>query len=256
MLLDFLYADVYDKTDGNVQTNGVYVDSYAYVKTNAYGALPGKFYDVENTYPYMPAKALTIDNPQLNYATYRADNALCIALTNQSKKDVAATVTIHTDAFGMDKNKTYTARVWNNNQPQGTVEIVNGTFNVNVAKEGAYALVIEGVNVSPEFAPPKNGELFGEQSSVQVKTDAGNIHAMVLGFGEGTETIFVYADSTLSQAKEMRINYTANGKTETVIDLKHPFEATLPYADDFTFSGTLITLDGEEIPIQTTKVNK
>lgn len=256
MLLDFLYADVYDKTDGNVETNGIYVDSYAYVKTNAYGALPGKFYDVENTYPYMPAKALVIDNPQLNYATYRADNALCIALTNQSKKDVAATVTINTDAFGMDKNQTYTARVWNNNQPAGTIQISGGTFSVNVAKEGAYALVIEGVNISPEFAPPKNGELFGEQSSVQVKTDAGNIHAMVLGFGEGTETIFVYADSTLSQVKEMRINYTANGKTETVTDLKHPFEATLPYADDFTFSGTLITLDGAEIPIQTTKVNK
>ncbi len=256
MLLDFLYADVYDKTEGNVETNGIYVDSYAYVKTNAYGALPGKFYDVENAYPYMPEKALSIDNPQLNYATYRADNALGIVLTNQSKKDVVATVAINTEAFNMDAGKTYTARVWNNNQPAGTIQIVNGTFNVNVAKEGAYALVIDGVQIIPALAPAENGSLFGSNSSNNQPTAVGNVRSMVLGFGEGTETVYIYADSTPAQVKEMRVTYTANGKTETVTDAKHPFEFTLPYADDFSFSATLVTLEGAEIEIPSAKVRK
>ncbi len=257
MLLDFLYADVYDKTNGQVQTNGIYVDSYAYVKTNAYGALPGKFYHIENAYPYMPAKALSIDNPQLNYATYRADDTLCIVFTNQSKKDVTANVTINLEAFGMDKNKAYNAEVWvNNAQLKHVEQITGGTFRVDVSKEGVYALAIHGVNIIPKLAPAENGTMFGAESSNLQPTAAGNIRSMVLGFGEGTETVYIYSDSTPAQVKEMRVSYTANGKTETVTDSKHPFEFTLPYADDFSFSATLVTLDGAELEIPLTKVHK
>ncbi len=256
MLLDFLYADVYDKTDGNVQTNGIYLDSYAYVKTNAYGALPGKFYDVENVYPYMPKAVLSIDNPQLNYATYRGDNVFCIALTNQSKKDVEANVVINTNEIPLDANKIYTARVWKDNKPQGTIQIVNGTFSVAVPKEASYALIIEGLNVIAKLSPAENGNLFGEQSSNIQPTVAGNVRSMVLGFGEGTETIYVYADSTPAQVKSMEITYTVNGETKTETDAKHPFEFTLPYGDDFTFTAKLILPDDNIFDIPETNVHK
>ena len=256
MLLDFLYADIYDKTEGKVETNGIYVDSYAYVKTNAYGALPGKFYDVENTYPYMPSGVLEISNPQLNYATYRADNKFCIVLSNQSKKDVEATVKIDPSLIPIESGKSYTATVWKNNQPMGQITITDGVFPVNVTKEGVYALAIDGISVTPKLAPPEKSEMYGDRSSNKQPTGAGSVYSMVLGFGEGTETVYIYADSETSQTKEMEITYTANGKTETVKDAKHPFEFTLPYADDFSFTAKLVRPDGTVIDIPSAKVSK
>lgn len=256
MLLDYLYSDVYDKTDGNVKTNGIYVDSYAYVKTNAYGSLPGSFYGDENVYPYMPEKVLTVDNPQLNYATYRGNNAFYIVFTNQSQKDVFANVTINADEIPIDKTKTYTAKVWLNSNQAEDVTVQNGTFNVTVPKAGAYALKIEGISVSPKLAPPEQGTTYGEQSTVTLPTAKGNVHAMVLGFGEGTETVYIYADSTPAQIKELKVTYTMNGKTETVTDAKHPFEVTLPYGKDFTFAAELTAADGSVISIPETAVTK
>ncbi len=256
MLLDFLYADIYDKTDGAVDTNGIYIDSYAYVKTHAYGALPGTFYGLENVYPYMPEKVLTITNPQLNYGTYRADNTFCIVLTNQSKKDVSATVTINAEEIPLETGKTYTANVWVNNVKSEPIVIENGTFNVYVPKEGVYALTIEGISIQPSLAPAEEGTLFGEQSSNIQPTAIGNVRSMVLGFGEGTETVYIYADSTTAQVKEMEVTYTVNGETKTEKDVKHPFEFTLPYGDDFSFSAKLTGANGNVVEIPATKVSK
>ena len=256
MLLDFLYADIYEKTNGNVKTNGIYVDSYAYVKTNAYGALPGKFYDEENAYPYMPKGVLEISNPQINYATYRADNKFMIVLTNQSKKDVDAWVQIDKSIIPIESYKTYKANAWSNNEPIGVVHVTEGRFNVRIPKEGVFALSIDGISVSPKLAPPEKGEMYGKNSSNKQPTGAGNVYSMVLGFGEGTETVYIYADSEPSQAKELEITYTVNGKTEILKDEKHPFEFTVPYSNDFTFSAKLVRLDGSVIDIPATKVSK
>ena len=71
-----------------------------------------------------------------------------------------------------------------------------------------------------------------------------------------SETIYVYADSTPAEVKSMEITYTANGQTKTETDLKHPFEFTLPYSDDFTFTAKLILPDGNVYDIPETKVHK
>lgn len=228
VLYDFLITDVWHKSGEAIAFPSHYIEGYAYLQTRLYGDRPGRFYQYENVWLWMPESLLAVDHVELNYLTARNGKDLFIAFSNQCPETVKASVTLNDSILKLAGNKSYVVEVWRDNKPAGEMVLSGNTFTVEVSPFGLTAYVIKGVCPKPRFqqdmvrrAPAWKNDYY--------EGHTGGVRAMILNLGADLQSAFVYLQADDREVRKARLSSRINGgKAVETTDLHYPFEFTVP----------------------------
>lgn len=251
MLIDYLVSDAFARSGGQIEFPSHFAEGYAYLKGKIYGDRPGRFYDDEGVWLWMPSKLLEIDNDQLNYVTGRKGDSLYIALANQSFVSQTAAIKFNRDFVRL--GDTAALRRWVDNVPNEPGRIGNdGSLSVEVPAEGLVAIALSGVDLSPRRLPPTVAPLPGQSSGGTRFVElpfAEKTTGLILQYGQ-RKSAYVYLQATDETVESATLHYRTSASSaswQEVVDASYPFEYTVRLSqgdDHFEFFVTTIAADG------------
>ena len=231
MLLDYLMADAAYRSKGAIEFPSQYAEGYAYLQERVYGCAAGAFYGDRDVMPWMPKGLLTFDSPEINYVAARGHGTLYLALMNQSFEKLSATVRLDQSLVPMVASKKYAARLWQENSLVKTVALDPARMEVEIAPQGITALAIEGLAPNSRFQQKMGGDSPAWKKDVAT-LEMGGTHALVLNFGAGLKSAYVYLQADAEQLKRATLRYRTGGAWQQATDERFPFEFTVPLAPD------------------------
>src|SRR5690606_4128865 len=107
LIQDFLISDTYLRSDGSIDFPSAYSGGYAFLTSKVYGHLPGKVYNDEGVYPWIPKHAFAVIDPSLNYVLGRAETDTYVILMNTGSQPLTTTVHFNQDVVKWDSDKSY-----------------------------------------------------------------------------------------------------------------------------------------------------
>lgn len=244
LLVDYLVADAAYRSRGAIAFPSHFAEGYGYLKGRIYGDRPGAFCGERDVWLWMPKGLLTFDSGEINYVAGRRGGTLYLALMNQSAAPVSARCALHGVGGATGRN----ARVWRENKPAGTRQIDPADFEVGIAPRGITVLAIEGLDIAPKFQIGLGGGGAWAKDSAQL--DLGGTHALVLNFGPGLQSAYVYLQAGPTEFQQATLRYACGGATQTLADAAFPFEFTVPLppdAADFRFQVEAIRPGGDRV---------
>lgn len=244
MLLDYLVTDAYVRSNGKISFPYEYMEGYAYLQNNLYGAQKGSFYTESKVQLWMPARLLNINNTELNYIAARKDNKLLLAFTNQSAKPVTAAVTINPSWVKFKVSSvvsTYAGKL--------VKGLKDSSFTITVPANGIAAVAVSDATARSSFQQKILDTSYTEISRDYAKLKAGNAHAMLFNLGEYSRRLYVYLEDDDNKYRQASLIYTlASGKEVRIDDKAYPFEFTVPVdkGQPIPFYLSLTGVDGNE----------
>lgn len=259
MLLDYLVTDAFVRSQGAIDFPSRFIEGYAYLQNKFYGDRAGKFNDRTNVFLWMPKGLVNPDSIELNWIAARGEDRLLVALMNQSPEPVTTTVRLNRELIGVAADQAGRVNVRRDNGSVKPASMQGGVVEVTVSPLGITTLDIEGVNVKPAFQQQLLAASVADawrEDFVQLKL--GETRAMMLNFGRGLRTAYVYLQEDDSRWRSATLHYSLRGdRWETVSDAAYPFEFTVPVPDDaheFRFKIEGVRLSGETVMSETGKL--
>ncbi len=213
-----------------------YAQGYVYLQSKVYGDRPGTFYGDANVRPYLPKGLVTTDTVQANYVAGYGNGNLYVALMNQSPRQANVTLTLDAKRLNLDPSREHAARVWRDNEPAGKIVLKGGKATVPLSAHGITALAIDGITAAPTFQPKLFDAAAKPLTAESHKTAGwplGKAHGMLLSFGRGLTSGYVWLDAGEKQARAATLKYRVDdGEPREITDDKYPFEFSLPLSDD------------------------
>jgi hypothetical protein len=232
ILVDYLFSDTHVRSKGAIHVPSAYIEGYAYLQSKFYGHAAAEFYGEKNIYPWMPSGLVSTESEQLNYVSFRGNNAIYIAFLNQSDKKVVSKVTLNTALLPGLSKRGHHVNVWvDNAESSGERRFVNGDFEVQVSGNGITAIKIQGVKPSVDF----QNQVYTDRSIPSpglMTLENVNGKAMVLDFGSKLRTLYVYLHDDDQKVSAARLIYRSGGKERVVSDTRYPYEFTVSLPDN------------------------
>jgi hypothetical protein len=224
MLLDYLVADAYARSDGAIDFPAQFIEGYAYLQNQFYGYQPGRFYADTGVQLWMPKGLVRTGAGELNYiAGYRGD-AVYLAFANQSDKPVSG-------AFALDGERVERrgpVRV-TRLSPAGTAAVAGDGFRVTVPAGGQVSIRIDGLRAKAVFQRAMLEGTGAPVPSDSASVKFGDARAYLLDFGKFGRRAYVYLredDRTIAGAAlRYRIG---EGAWQEASDPAFPFEFSIP----------------------------
>lgn len=245
MLLDYLVTDAYVRSKGKISFPYEYMEGYAYLQNNLYGAQKGNFYTEKEVQLWMPARLLNINHTEINYIAARKDNKLLLAFTNQSGKAVTATVTINPAWVKLPGKSVVTAYTGKINKM-----MKDSSFTITVPANGIAAVMVQGAVIQSSFQQRILSPVPADTGREYATLSAGHAHAMLFRLGEYGRRLYVYLEDDDNKYRKAALIYqTPDGKEERIEDTAYPFEFTVPVdkRKGIPFYISLTSVHGEEV---------
>lgn len=231
-LVDYLVSDIYARSDARITFPSDFTLTGAYFRNKVYGARPGRFYDEEGVYLWLPKHLVQTDSIQINYLAGHGNGKLYLAFSNQSERPVMTAFTIAQSRVQLVGTRR--ARVWTNNQVQPDMFITDNRGRVTIPAKGLVAIAIDGATIRTEIqdamldpaSPP-----LPTGSSRSVETPVGNLTATALRFGRELTSVHVWLDAAPPAVKSATLRYELAGKETELACAEYPFEFTVPVSD-------------------------
>jgi hypothetical protein len=250
MIMDYLVSDMYYRSDAKIDFPAEYAEGYAYCRSKIYGAHPGHFYEEKNVWLYMPKGLLTSSHLQINYLAARGNGKLYLMLANQSKEAVTTPLKLNAELLNLHTDKTYSAKVWKDNKPAGTIRSTDGEFTVEVSAEGFTALAIDEISVAPLFQSKVTEQSEPWKKDSEELSFGGGGKALLFNFGPDAQSVYAFVKANGDVYKKVTLHYACNGKWSAVTKESYPFEFTVEVprdTDDFRFRYESVGKDGVKV---------
>lgn len=226
LVLDYLMADAYARSEGAIDFPAEYAEAYAYLGGRVYGE-PGRFHGIEGVRPWMPRGLLECFEVQVNYVAARGEKGLCLAFMNQCDRPLKGVEIRLNPACFATFPETASATVWHGNQQdEAPLTVGRGTFRISLAPKGITAVVL------PDFQPRIR---FQDQLSAAKAPVPGGlalpeagIKMVPLQFGENLAWIYAWLDADETRVESASLGREDSGASGTVTDGTFPFEFHLP----------------------------
>jgi hypothetical protein len=232
LVLDYLFAEAYARSQGAIDFPAEYAEGYAYLGSRVYAA-PGRFYQETEARPWMPHGLVTTDNVQVNYVAARTGDGLCLALMNQCKRPLQnVRVQLDLSRFFAPSGKVE-AEVWQDGQKStARLPIEQGCVRVFLSPQGLTALSIKGLVPRPVFQQKlySQGSESTAPSHVTVSTPYGQAHLIRLSFGETLGWHYAYLVCKEGAVKDFRLTLRQPSGEIHLTDDSYPFEFHVPVA--------------------------
>lgn len=232
IMLDYLVTDAFNRSLGKIAFPSLHIEGYGYLQNKFYGQAPGKLYNDENVWLWMPQRLLTTSNLELNYISARGENALYFAFMNQSHNNVTSEITLNSSILPQVVGKTLKAEIWTDNKKTGQTDIVNGKLTVQCADKGITAVIIRGITVESKFQ-----KKFVTKDSAwkndYFESTFGRSSALLINMGKDIKKAYVFLRDDDSVFRKVNMLYKIdNGKFRTLEDVSYPYEFTVDVPAD------------------------
>ena len=231
MVLDYLVSDASIRSFNKISFPGYYAEGYGYIQSKIYGARPGRFYDDDGVWLWMPDELLKIDSVQANYIAARGDESLYIALTNQSFEPIEVEVEVNESLVPIRSDRAYAVRVWDRNGGVQASELRDGRIRLPVAARGITAFAIDGVEIEARFQHKVGeGRRLSENSFVDLDFEGAT--AMVISMGPELTHAYVYLRSRPGDLHSAVLRYREDAHWKTLEADSFPHEFSVPLTPD------------------------
>ncbi len=229
LLFDYLIADAYVLSKGNINFPGRFAPGYAYLKSKVYGDKPGSFYGDRSVHLWMPKQVLATGNEQLNYVTGYGNGKFYMAFLNQSDQPVTANVVLNPDLVPF--KSLHNTKVWRQNIASESIQLIEGRLTASVAAKGITAFAIEDIAVVTQFqqqAYSKEQQLSNTSHKILHST-FGKISSAIYSLGQyNSSHTWLAATNEQLAAATMHYRDTGTQSWKELKDTSHPFEFTIP----------------------------
>ncbi|WJH33651.1 hypothetical protein N6H14_27125 [Paenibacillus sp. CC-CFT747] len=238
MLTDYLFAQAWNWSDGQIDFPFLRQQGYAYFNNRQFGSEPGKFFGQTGMWPWLKRGLVTTDNIQIDWLAARKDGAFGVALMNE--ESAAITTTVH---FGEALGGALlegAATLYDSEGHTSTVAVSGGAVTLTVPAHGLIGLVMNQPEVkSPAFAAIDSSQEMTRPVGETVVQPAGGAD-----FGAGavlqTNPAFYHAytyvtdmpDTTDHVALHYRIG---DGEWQVTQKATYPYEFTVKVESDAPF---------------------
>lgn len=245
VLYDYLITDVAGKSGGAISFPGDYIEGYGYLQAKFYGNRPGRFYDRDQVWLWMPRRLLTSSEVEVNYLTARGEKELLVALTNQSPESVHSQLTFNLELLPQLAGATLQAEVWRENKKVGETSVIDGKVQIEVAADGITALIIKGIEIKPRFQQRMLEKDAQGWKHDYAESQFGRSRSMILNLGTSLKSAYIYLQDDDSRFRQVTLTYRIGKQPAgTIVDTSYPFEFTVP-----------LTSDDEQIIVQMTGIS-
>ena len=266
MIEDFLIGQTMAWSGNNIHFPSLRQQGYAYFNSNQYGHEPGVFYGEKEMWPWLAEGVVSTDNIQIDWMAARKDGVMGVALMNESANDITTNVTLGDKVPG-GATFSGTADLYDKNGKIGTVNVVNGVFNVNVPAKALTAVIIKlGTVKAPAFAKFDYSDTSAEIGGTVSNHENGKGYTLQMSPNEYYAYVYVtdktpsydesvtdayapkYQPSATPYVTSLTITYDIGGgakKTETTS--VYPFEFIIKVDDvdkEFNYKLTATMSDG------------
>ncbi len=233
LVFDYLVSDAYAKSKGKVDFPGRYAEGYGYLQQKVYGDRPGKIYDADNLYLWMPRGVVEVSHPELNYIVARGKGTVAFAFTNQSKSALKSRVKLNPRLVALPTSGSARVTLWKDGKKSRPAPLAaDGSFEIEASAEGITAAVVEGVSPQTAFQAmilDKDAPPLPASTSV---CDLGfrGVRAVAMRFGGGNLTsVYAYLPDFDREIRHCTLYYRQGSGAYTALkDNAFPFDYTLP----------------------------
>ncbi len=191
MMQDCLVTEICTRSKGEIHFEPARQEGFVWFVNNVYGNSAGRICG-HDARLYMPAKAVTADNPAINILTARNARAFFIMLTNDGDTPAEARLTI---------------------SPEITKHLLNpsdGVVSATVAPREVEVIILDAdfPDYNSQARPLADG-----MEIIDSGTPAGNIHIFRIRSPFGWDSVYAFAGCGRSDG--LSIEAECNGRTET-----------------------------------------
>lgn len=147
MTMDYLLAQVFVQSDGEIDFPKVYEANFAFFNFYVAGHEPGTWYGEEGVWPYFPRGLIEVDDAQIDWVTGVGNDSLYIALMNASGIARDVTVNIATPLTGLGTTAGPEVRMFHRGNTLRRVPSARGQTMVTVPAHGLVALAVRDVPI-------------------------------------------------------------------------------------------------------------
>jgi hypothetical protein len=267
LVQDFLVAEAYAKSRGEVDFPSAYAPGYAFLTSKVFGHRPGRVFGHEGVQLWLPPKALHTSTIALNHLFGTTADDTFLVLSNTRREETRAEIQLNPDVLRLHADVTYPLTFYQPDARPQPAELRDGRLSVRVERESVLAVRIHGlknirplVMPAPPLPPPAGQDYFREQHDAPLGTVVG----MLLRLGDLRTDAYLYSDITAKQARKLTLHYRLGDQPEqTIEDVRYPYEFSIPLpgaatplhtrlvAEDLTgnpVAAVLPTLRGEPSP--------
>ena len=253
MLEDFLFGQTQSWSENNIVFPSIRQQGYAYFSSRQFGHKAGKFYDETDMWPYLAENTIDSGNLQIDWLAARKDGMLGVAFMNECDETVTTTVSLLEDIPG---GTTYTgkATLYEANGEKSEIEVANGKFELTIPAKSLKAVTIALPDIKAPAHSKNEYTLGGKYELGATVTNHTDGKGYVLQITPDNYYAYVYTTAVPSDAKGLKMTYTAGNKTETLTTTEYPYEFIVKVDDpdaEFKYTVTLMNTDGTETDLGT-----
>jgi len=244
-------ADVFERSDTEIDFPSTYCEGYAYVQGKVFGHAPGQFYGEQGVWLWMPKGLVDLQHVEVNYLAARSDEKLYLAFTNQSAERVTTAVRLNQALLPLSPR--HTVKIWRDNRAADDFEMLDGQFDIEISPAGITAICIEHVPIQPRFQHRMHAASGSNEPTWKDawhQQSVAGLTGMVISMGPELSSAYVYSRAELGKLASIELKYRIDdGPWQVAADESYPFEWTVPLskvAKRFEYSASVIAADGAQ----------
>jgi hypothetical protein len=152
LVQDYLVAEAFAKSDGQVRFYSAYAPGYAFLTSKVYGQMGGEVFGDKGVQLWLPPKALKASTTALNHLFGTGKNDTYLLLSNTRREPVADEIILNAAVVPLDAEKNYPLTIYCPGLPPKQAEMRNGRIPIQVAGHGFAAIKIHGLTVKRQIA--------------------------------------------------------------------------------------------------------
>lgn len=266
LLVDFLVADFYYRSNGKIDFPGTYAPGYAFLTSQVYGANRGTVMGNNNVQLWMPANALHADGIAFNYLMGHTEQDVFVAFANTAPRVITEHITLNKNVIPWQAEKSYAVVVYDSHGKAKNGVLKNGVLSITLPAGGFNCIQIKGIypTTKKEAGPtgsPQNKNRLLRCTATEDSTAAAT--AMIIQPNAQLAVFYLYCNKTEKEWKQCSLRYRVNDSQQwtVVTDASYPFEFDLSLShtgEVVTFEITAVKQDGSTIsfPVQTINNDK
>jgi hypothetical protein len=248
LALDYLVEQACDRSNGRIAFPTVRDDSYVQFRHHLPGHAPGRFFDLDDAWLWMPRGVVTVENPLVNWiAVATGDSArFGVALSNSSKRDITTSVTLDRTRLGVEEDASPALRTLAaDGTATATGALGNDPFEITIPASGLAALILDGVHIDEPLHRFGHSTSPADAGFVTLAEDdphLGTVRAACVAMGPQRSTAYVFTTLTPDRASRVVLSYEQGGEPREASCDRFPFEVSVPM-DESPFAFRFAVID-------------
>lgn len=230
-LLDYLVADTWLRSEGEIDFPSVFIEGYAYLQNKGYGHKKGIWYG-DSVNLWMPSGVIELSGIQTNYLTARVEGAFYVAFLGENLQDNSLVAQLNQEHFSTNLNDIHVVEIWKNGRWKKLEKLQNGQLKLNLKKRDFQVFRIKGLNPISNFQEQifQKGHQWNEYKA---DIPLGKTHASIISIARQFQTFYAYLEQDDQDILAADIFLKLDeGEWQKISDKQYPFEFTLSVPEE------------------------